>query len=469
MADCEMILRFSIIVNNIEVFVKETETMKKSILEVVHATTRLFIIIASQSNIEKREDGTQHLTYFNMTFYFRNYDEFSLNILADEILDKMELNRLFEVLSKEVTLILNSNLKGRPISKLLGERLEPILAPLTQDPLTEVELQYQLKTKMIPKIALAGLGNAGKSSIKNVFFNNWTKIMVHNIQATIGIDYSKKIEEFLDQRFVIQDFGGQVAYREQHLSKIDNWRDISALIYVLDIQDSDLFEESKKYLLDIWKIITPINDRKPKLSIFLHKYDVSKREKLKKNLSEFLKIFTPNFGGFASYYTTTIEDSSSNVALIRSIYFAFPEIILPKLLETEFLHFFEKEIISINSLYFRNKESTTFYETNKARFEKSAELLGVSCGMAFQKKWLEILTEQSSLELPESTTSPPEIIQKDRTVIFKVKNPIDDEIPLIAWRPLLNRFLVGIIRTFQLPPPIMNTEASNSTTWEIKY
>ena len=42
--------------------------------------------------------------------------------------------------------------------------------------------------------------------------------------------------------FVINDFGGQVHYRRQYLDSNDYWRNISAIIFIIDVQDQNSFE-----------------------------------------------------------------------------------------------------------------------------------------------------------------------------------------------------------------------------------
>ena len=50
-----------------------------------------------------------------------------------------------------------------------------ILAPLIQDSLTESKIQSITDKELVSKISLAGLTNAGKTSIKNMFFETWSK------------------------------------------------------------------------------------------------------------------------------------------------------------------------------------------------------------------------------------------------------------------------------------------------------
>ena len=165
--------------------------------------------------------------------------------------------------------------------------------------------------------------------------------MVKDITPTVGIEITRNFQEFLEHGFLILDFGGQLAYREQHVVQEDNWKEISALIFVFDIQDTESYQAASDYLSEIWEIISRVNEKIPRLSIFLHKYDLDKRKDLDRTIFQCLVTFKPFFN-IASFYLTTIEDSSSNIALIKAFYFSLPDIMLKKLLEEEFMAHFEK-------------------------------------------------------------------------------------------------------------------------------
>ena len=74
-------------------------------------------------------------------------------------------------------------------------------------------------------------------------------------------------------KFNIWDFGGQEAYRNDYLTKLDEYLiDVDRLIYVIDAQDAERYELALKYFADLIK--TMKNQKKQcDFSIFIHKCD----------------------------------------------------------------------------------------------------------------------------------------------------------------------------------------------------
>jgi len=94
----------------------------------------------------------------------------------------------------------------------------------------------------------------------------------------------------------IFDFGGQEQYRKEYLEKPDVFKGTDVLVPIVDLHDPDKFEQAEEYfkgLLDIYKQ----NNEKPKVFLFLHKYDTEDYQKelldtnVKKAKDLFLDIF----------------------------------------------------------------------------------------------------------------------------------------------------------------------------------
>ena len=109
------------------------------------------------------------------------------------------------------------------------------------------------------------------------------------------MNFSKKCI-FLGLQVGIFDFGGQEQYRKEYMDKPDVFRGTDILIPIVDLHDPDRFDEAKEYfegLLDIYRK----NNEKPKIYLFLHKYDTEnyQKELLDTNVKKAKEIFLDVF------------------------------------------------------------------------------------------------------------------------------------------------------------------------------
>jgi len=212
------------------------------------------------------------------------------------------------------------------------------------------------------KIIIAGLDNAGKTSILTALDKkyNFQKDII-SIAPTIRVEY--QATEFLKNRVVFWDMGGQEKYRKIYQEKQDLYfSDTDLLVYVLDIQDPERFETSLAYLDMILK-----NFKKHKMDVPLiisfHKFDpefigneqmVEQIEVLRKHI---LKLY-PSFR--ILFQQTSIYDIISIIQLISYGLSVFDEKFfdLSELLEkylkefdSESLILFDKNGIIISEYY----------------------------------------------------------------------------------------------------------------------
>ncbi|MFX1450013.1 MAG: ADP-ribosylation factor-like protein [Promethearchaeota archaeon] len=152
------------------------------------------------------------------------------------------------------------------------------------------------------KIVLAGLDNAGKTSIVNILRDNNLKEVL-SLTPTRGV--KKEIFEFDNVIFYIYDLGGQEQFRRRHIYQYEiQFGASDELIYVVDIQDSYKFDESVKYLskiLEKLEILSKIEGEcyvdlsELNFSIFYHKADpnLMKAGRLDFNIELLNKKLTP--------------------------------------------------------------------------------------------------------------------------------------------------------------------------------
>jgi len=122
------------------------------------------------------------------------------------------------------------------------------------------------------KVIVSGLDNAGKTSILTALNKkyNFHKDII-SLTPTIRVEY--QATEFLKNRVVFWDMGGQEQYRKLYEDKQDLYfADTDLLLYILDIQDPERIETSLAYLDMILK-----NFKKHKMDVPLilsfHKSD----------------------------------------------------------------------------------------------------------------------------------------------------------------------------------------------------
>ncbi|NVM01161.1 MAG: GTP-binding protein [Candidatus Helarchaeota archaeon] len=151
--------------------------------------------------------------------------------------------------------------------------------------------------KINKKIVLLGLDNAGKTSILKTVKNQMSPESTKNLKPTKGLNIEEM--EINNEKIVVWDLGGQISFRQEYIKRQDYYFSyVDSIIYVIDIQDPDRYEESFKYLLEIISVIK-LQKLVPKFLVFLHKsdpdYQKSKTyEELYQDLSEKIKkIFHP--------------------------------------------------------------------------------------------------------------------------------------------------------------------------------
>ncbi|MHA2233485.1 MAG: ADP-ribosylation factor-like protein, partial [Candidatus Hodarchaeales archaeon] len=275
---------------------------------------------------------------------------------------------------------------------------------------------------------------------------------------------SRKFLDFLEHNFLIMDFGGQQTYRKQHVAAKKKWKNVSALIFVVDIQDPAAFKPAKKYLAKLLKVISKTNERNPRLSIFLHKHDPAMQESLSENVSECLSCLE-EYSEIANYHLTTIEDSSSNIAMIKSLYFSLPSVMIRRLLEEEFLNHFEEVILPQFSMLGRDLK---LLEELKSDIHKSAVILGMTYSASLQESWLNYLMGEGIPRKRALSHKSLKVTQKGQSIYVRIPRWPEEEIPSELTTLLLEGMLKGMLKTFHLEAPVQIDESEAFSTWKLQ-
>jgi len=121
------------------------------------------------------------------------------------------------------------------------------------------------------KVLVAGLDNAGKTATLSKFGGRLgisDMISTHPTKGVVRMKFgNKKLTLF------IWDLGGQLEYRERYLDNPEQYFvQLDLLIYVIDVQDQERFDESLDYFEKIIDSIILLEEN-PYILIFIHKYD----------------------------------------------------------------------------------------------------------------------------------------------------------------------------------------------------
>ncbi|MFW9823136.1 MAG: ADP-ribosylation factor-like protein [Candidatus Thorarchaeota archaeon] len=146
------------------------------------------------------------------------------------------------------------------------------------------------------KVLVAGLDEAGKTATLSKFGGRLGISDTIATQPTRGVVRMKFGSSNLN--LFIWDLGGQEEYRERYLSNPEQYfLELDLLLYVIDVQNPDRFDESLEYFDKILDSIIMLEE-KPYVLIFIHKFDPDIKgdpkiqlnvELLKDNLNELIK------------------------------------------------------------------------------------------------------------------------------------------------------------------------------------
>jgi GTPase SAR1 family protein len=116
---------------------------------------------------------------------------------------------------------------------------------------------------------MAGIDNAGKSSILHILKKNYS--FLNKLKPTKGIErISSKI---LGIDLVFWDMGGQEQYIQQYFDRKEYiFNELSLLFFIIDIQDAERFDKVLSYFERIVSVFHEL-DQSPNIIILFHKVD----------------------------------------------------------------------------------------------------------------------------------------------------------------------------------------------------
>ena len=162
------------------------------------------------------------------------------------------------------------------------------------------------------KIVIAGLDEAGKTSIINILNENYN--LMDRIKPTVG--YSRTFMKILGIPIVNFDLGGQKTYRDQYFSDSRLFEQTDSLFFVIDAFQVARYNEAFDYYKRIIETYEQLN-LKPRIVLCIHKIDPNVREdprvpELIAKLQERIVSMSPP-GFEITSFTTSIYDRKTIV------------------------------------------------------------------------------------------------------------------------------------------------------------
>ncbi len=169
--------------------------------------------------------------------------------------------------------------------------------------------EFQNKpTEEMKKIILIGLSNAGKTCIYERVFEGKTPWELLHSAATKGIVY-KEYEVGTVSKPMIWDLGGQQQYLDEYHSVLREniFRKASILLYVVDVTDTDRYEDARREFEWSANQILSFNSDAV-IIVFFHKIDlVHDQDEVEVYLK---KLFSQNISHKILFHSTSIFGQS---------------------------------------------------------------------------------------------------------------------------------------------------------------
>ncbi len=191
----------------------------------------------------------------------------------------------------------------------------------------------ELSSHMGYKILLAGLSEAGKTSIKRIFFYKHQTTDVENLPATI--DYERKSMSISNTLVTIVDLGGQQVFIKRFLDKISPFifSSVHILIFVIDVAARSTRNDAIKYFRSCVELLQQYSPN-ARLFVFLHKNDLVRLspnyESIHEQLKEQFQLQSPQK---LAFLRTTIYDPKTIVDSFGRVF----ELAIPQIGQSEYV------------------------------------------------------------------------------------------------------------------------------------
>ncbi|MCG3222664.1 MAG: 50S ribosome-binding GTPase, partial [Candidatus Heimdallarchaeota archaeon] len=174
------------------------------------------------------------------------------------------------------------------------------------------------------KIAILGLSQSGKTSIRQVVFEGFAPESTSQNPATVRIN--RKLFNIAGSSINLFDVGGQSAYLNEVFQQYQErtFSDVKAVIFVVDVSDAANVMRSKYYFDLTVENVKEIS-RTARIYVFAHKMDVVPVNKREAVLQSIKDIFEVSSMGNAEIYGTSIFEDTLWDAMQKILALIFPK------------------------------------------------------------------------------------------------------------------------------------------------
>jgi len=402
-----------------------------------------FISALLQFSKEIVKDEMQEIIFANSQLILKRFDHVIILVLTSLNINKQTISAFINRLGKQVESEFQNKARIRTISPNLVKSIKKAVDTyIEQEIIKPMSLPHFEGTQ---KIIIAGLRKVGKTTSIRKFFHSWDNEQLKGIIPTIDYSIYNSFLDVLRANLTLFDLGGQERYIEQHLTQETKWKSAAAILFMVDIQDLESFQEANNYLN---KIINIVKTQKqiPFIGIFAHKFDPDKINQLQPNLNAFLRIFKgisdwPRY----SFFMTSIYDDSLHLAFMRTLIRIVPRKLIQNILESAI--FFETQNEIWNTVSQR-------IDKDLQGFQEKIISLAIPYGEKFAndifKSWISQDIERT-LEKPRGIPLDVEVIeiQDGFRIIVELKKLLKEEnFPVIT--AVIEGLLTGLGNVFGL-------------------
>ncbi|MHA1954952.1 MAG: ADP-ribosylation factor-like protein [Candidatus Heimdallarchaeaceae archaeon] len=174
------------------------------------------------------------------------------------------------------------------------------------------------------KVAILGLSQSGKTSIRQVVFEGFAPESTSQNPATVRIN--RKLFNIAGSSINLFDVGGQSAYLNEVFQQYQErtFSDVKAVIFVVDVSDAANVMRSKYYFDLTVENVKEIS-RTARIYVFAHKMDVVPVNKREAVLQSIKDIFEISSMGNAEIYGTSIFEDTLWDAMQKILALIFPK------------------------------------------------------------------------------------------------------------------------------------------------
>ncbi len=289
-----------------------------------------FISALVQFSQEIVKDNIQEMVFSNSQLYLMRFPTVLIVILTPIGIPHEKVMPIFEVLGNEIENKFSSTQLDF-VTPELSIEIETVI-----DKCLEKDVQFPTfpitRQDTAPKIVIAGLRKAGKTTAIRSFFDSWDKEQLQTIRPTVDHSIFHSFLEVMKTELTIFDLGGQTQYVDMHVKDRSKWRGATAVLFLVDMHQPEEFSAAHIYLENIMKIYESMNEI-PFIALMGHKYDPADVSELQPNLMELLKTFKDLFKWPRySVFLSSIFDDSLYLALMRTLVRIVPRALLQNII-----------------------------------------------------------------------------------------------------------------------------------------